>query len=519
MTSFHFTFHMKRNHYVIQTTIPHQFGKLLTPQVCDFTVTYNFQQIICHKIILFKASNYFRELFLRDPTISSFELPFNPKDTFNLVIDTIYHKTLNKIDPSNFRHTSILTIDNIVPFYACIEFYGFECLQPLTKLYFDHISNKKNIFILLDAAINKYNVPQICDILLPDILVYSRDILQIDSSTTKTIQFYQICPIPIFSKILNRLLFLTRKEKIILINNFLKHKNIITLQDRETLAETIDWSLPDAYSLFIKYDLSWVPPKIARPFLFDIFEKRDNFLSLFKNEVDSLQTYSKNSIGSRWYAFMWINHIINANQSINVNQKINVNQSINTNHIINANTIDNYPEIEVTNFISTLGNTTKPLDVSLYGLIDTYGSPELDQLFEPKYALIPDHYYLAMAKNDQILFHGIDFGDTAMFKPRYIKLITNAIGNESNKNNPECITVVGFNESDGTSENLITRQTPIPDILNPKIGVIETEIFGESLFNKIQINLEGESILGFKMLRLYTVEYKGRFIPFLKDNQ
>lgn len=364
----------------------------------------------CQRIVLAKISKWFDKYFEEHPItkygdICEIDLPVNPNNVLDQFLNLIY---------TNYADVNI---NNLPLLLKMSVFYDCPIItKALQNLYHDATNDETVLhlakeFIALDLIDDARS-------LAPHIAHHLKKIHNGEADLRYTIEdlFKSLSP-SVFAAVINQDLLkqasenekqFTDEDKVRYIDNFVLYhgKEITDEKEKEDLASPIDWNSPIAFQYLARHQCDWLPARIARPLISRILKNRQ-----------TLQRYLEKSIKksapevSRWYIYSWAQSCRNASYE------------------------RDDPEVNVVQFIRTLGGTTNPIDPVKYGFMNSFCTPCDEKTLEgipiapdfgPTNVLLTDDqkYFMAIKKDGVYPGVGIDLGELARFTPHRIILNT-----------------------------------------------------------------------------------------------
>lgn len=252
------------------------------------------------------------------------------------------------------------------------------------------------------------------------------------------------------------------------------------------LQSLIKWDFPsdengeEPYTLFSKYKADWVNPAISRPLISRLLEQRRKTLKCFEKSVENVKGFCCN-----WYAFTWMSEI---------------RESLGQEDII---------EIDLMNFIGTLGGASNYFNPMFYQLVQPYCSaslqvPQYDRLLFDQEAICDQKkYFLSypyIESTSPAPFVGYLFS-TQSFVPTILKVYF-----VDGKPKPTSLEAIGYDESDNIVYQIQKSDIPI----DAKYVQIETR--KRNPIKKIVVKQQGLNSAGSRIFRIKQLEVHGFFV-------
>ena len=397
-------------------------------------------------------------------------LPFNPDNIFTDIIQFIYSERLT------------ITTKNMAQLYACATYYKFEKLRFIVSRLFEKSLCVENSLFLCSNLI-KFGMDEgavkIASIFANE---FSKN-LKGEESLLSIQQIFDCCSPRVLAEILKDpcLDFVTRNQKVQLIDQFCTNDLVLDDQNKEYLASVIDWTLKDSYKIYLSSQCDWLPSKIQRFILSDAFNARKNTLK----SLSSTSNHTPRKFGN-WYLLSWLTALSKGEVS------------------------EKPPEVEAIKFMTTLGISDTRYDPELFTLIRSKSSELLDQDFSPS-KLFTDTGYFCSISTEETPYLEIDFGAHA-------GIITSEIGisceltNDSDipKPVPKKLVVKGFVE--GNDQCLYEKVFRYAKH-EAKDGIKTFPLVCDVPIRKIRISVPDVSAFGFEILRITKLTLTCSFIP------
>lgn len=345
---------------------------------CIFT-SWNKPEIKAHRIVLSKHSTVFKQYFDKHPFSPSqikMNIPFNTSDhSFAKIIHFFYNKSIE------------LTKENIIIMLAHAVIYDIRTLQQIILDVISDYVNKSSVVNFMRQIISISISADACS-KFPGIeqnyerYLYSIDFLAnyiaINFTVDELYQTFDCFNPRILSMILKHSM-IPSSVKVKIINDFVKN-SVITQQDMIFLTYIIDWEPPDSYLYLVKCDCNWVLPKVSRQLYSKIITQRRISAKSFETKINSLSDTqvvpnTENKAPRKfqnWFPFAWITLVADSEGKTQT------------------------PEVELSEYIGTLGGLVKFFNPVSYYLLESLTSPPMHHknfsdayLFEdsPKYFL------------------------------------------------------------------------------------------------------------------------------------
>lgn len=439
--------------------------------LCDCILISPTDQIMTQRIFLSYHSKYFRKFFTEhknDKLPISFELPCNPDNAFQDIFKLLQ---LGEIK---------LTLNNIIQLLKVLDFYEIDHYRKEMEIFLKDSVNS-SIFMNFVDKCKELDFPGGCDIIMHTIVdnLVIPDMGLVPISVQRLL--YRCHPIT-FAKILKHQshVNMTDKRKASLIDDYIHHQFEISEDQRYAFAKVINWDDPNSYQLFYENNINWCPPSVARPHIRKALKCRLNSTKIFADRVKekiantSPLQEDKKSI-SRWYPFQWVNFISNASLE------------------------NKDPKYSLIDFITKLGQLNIPIDPEIYGLFNISNSQPLTHFFAPKFAFLPDRYFISRTDISD-LFIQVNFGEYSCFKINSIFLDTTVKKMIHKGYKPMIKSIQISNESE------ILLETD-----NLHEGANKFEISGDNHMSTIKIK-STDKIEEVNLFRIKFIDFVGCFI-------
>ena len=340
---------------------------------CIFTIPYK-PEIKCHRIVLSKYSSVFKELFSKipyNPHNIRMHVPFNTQDNcFEQVINFMYS--------NNFT----LNANNCIGLLAHSVVYGIESLEIMIKDMLDQKINNSNVlgflkaykaFSLAPENMSKYPLIAKNFNRLLDEASFLTDLIAANIKTFPIKKIYDACNPRLLSMILAKA-NLPDKEKITIINGFVGNQTL-SEKDCKTFTSIIDWSTENSYKYLLGSDSNWVLPSVSRSLYSKIITQRRKSARAFENKICSLQ----GSKFQNWFAFAWLTVVSDSDGD------------------------EKTPEVELAQFIGTLGGLANFVNPVKYNLLTSLASDPLHPEFFSASYMFEDspNYFLSMNQRSE----------------------------------------------------------------------------------------------------------------------
>lgn len=451
---------------------------------CSFQI--NSEEIYAHRIILSHFSTLFKDYFKSiefDPSNIMVQVPFNINNEFSQLINFFYEK----------QFSTDMNYENLIDFYAVSNVYGVPSLSIILKdLIFRGLS-VKNVLQIVDHY-QHYSYDQK---ILKSFPTLKENFEKMMNSSADFAEFIarnfdsfdrDTLLRALTPKLLSETLKISKLDdnKIMeLVDRYYELKNCAI--DTSELQSLIKWDFSknedreDPYILFSKYKADWVDSSISRQLISRLLEKRRKTLKCFEKAVENVKDFCNN-----WYIFTWITEI---------------RESLGQEEII---------EIDLMNFIGTLGGASNYFNPMFYQLVQPYCSASLQVpqynrlLFDQEAICDQKKYFLSYPyseKSSIIPYAGYLF-NAQSFVPTILKIYF-----VENKPKPLSLEAIGYDESDN-----IIYQIQKNDIdVNTEYVQIETN--NNQPIKKIVVKQHGLNSAGGRIFRIKQLEVHGHFVP------
>ena len=357
---------------------------------CVLVRSWSEPEIKCHRIVLSKYSTFFKNYFSEktfDPGCVKVHIPFSPNDnSFQQIIDFMY---INSIPISEKNAMNILSLSVL---------YGVTSLETMVKDIFK-ISDE-NVFIYL-KTITDLNIPKEALIKFPDLEKNLERLINESVFLTDYVanNFSSFSLTKIFDSVNPRLLSmilkatdLTDERKAKIINDYVETKTVFSMlseSDLFYLTSVINWDAEDSYIYLTQNTCDWVIPSVSRRLYSKILTKRRESSHAFSSKVETL--HSPNF--QNWFSFAWLTVVADSLGQVET------------------------PQIELADFIGTLGNLVPFFNPVKYRLLCSVSSVPLNEkyysdafMFEDsdKYFLTKRDPRFRNIKKDNALFIGFN---------------------------------------------------------------------------------------------------------------
>lgn len=327
---------------------------------CIFT-SWNKPEIPAHRIILSKNSTLLKNYFAKNPlavTGVKMSIPFNtPDHSFVKIVNFFYNNTID------------MSKENIIVMLAHSIIYGINHLEQM-------IMDIANDFVSKSTAMNfmkqivSFTISADSRAKFPEIEQnYNRFIEAIDFIAKFVANNYSIDEIYQYFDCVNpRLLSMiltystiTDKQKVKIIDDFVGDRQL-TLSDMEYLTNVINWSNPESYTYLTFCNCDWVLPRVSRRLYSTILTHRSVTIHAFNKKVSNLQDphIQQNGVPQmrkfqNWFPFAWFSIIWESKG------------------------LERTPEVELSEFIGTLGGLVPFFNPVSYNLLEPFTSKPLHQ--------------------------------------------------------------------------------------------------------------------------------------------
>lgn len=364
---------------------------------CIFT-SWNKPEVKAHRIILSKNSTLLKHYFETTPYNPSnikLNIPFNtPDHSFSKIVNFFYNNTIE------------LTNDNVIILLAHSIIYG---IKHLEKIIMDLISDSinKTSSVNFFKQVISFTISADSYSKFPDLAQnYDRFIRQLDFLAKYVAENYVDDELyEVFSCVNPRLLSMILKhssipdsKKVKIINDFVANLELTT-NDMTYLTDTIHWENPDSYTYLVKNSCEWLLPKVSRKLYSIIITNRRISANAFQHKIDSIsdidpsnsdnkqaQGTTENQPPSRklqnWFPFAWLTVVWDSQGKTCT------------------------PEVELSEFIGTLGGLVKFFNPVNYLLLESFAStPIHPKIFSAAYIFEDSkNYFLSNCEHNYIGF-------------------------------------------------------------------------------------------------------------------
>lgn len=306
-----------------------------------------------HKIILSYFSTLLRDYFIKNPVSSTgtqgiyqLPIPYNSA-MFNDFVDFLYKNKLviDKIDSSKLLPW--LSMGYVYDVYAIREI-----IEPIIQERFLQEPKDEDLDTILKFS-EYYKKIRLNDSISKDFDHIEENLQRFTESQKLFVEylssrFYliederkklaKLTPY-LLSEILKSKDDYSDVRKARILENYIKFlsllKEQVSIDDRRTLQNVIDWTQDDAYKLFTYNKLDWVLPEVARPQIVKLIKARRNTLKSLENDHSLKSSHPIN----HWYAISCVNKIETAHET--------------------TGSYDEPNDYSIIHFIGTLGNSNK----------------------------------------------------------------------------------------------------------------------------------------------------------------
>lgn len=459
-------------------------------------------KIPCQRIVLAKVSNWFDKYFEEHPItkygdVCEIEVPVNPKNILEQFINLIY---------TNYADVTILNLPLLLKMSV---FYDCPTITKALQILYHDATNDDTVLYLAKEFIS-LGLIEDARSLAPSIAMHLKRIHNNEKELRFSIEdlFDSLSP-PVFAAVINQDLLkqngekelpFTDEDKVRYIDSFVLYhgKEITDEEEKEALASPIDWTSPSAYQFLARHKCDWLPAKIARPLINRIIKNRQALQKYLERGVKKASPEV-----SRWYIYSWAQSCRNASYE------------------------REDPEVNVVDFIRTLGGTTDPIDPVRYGFIDAFCTPcdkktlegkPLTSNFSPSNVLLTDNqlYFMAQKEGEVYPGVGIDLGDLARFTPKKIMLNTRIEPRpytSTRPYNPKPYTKsFSFKLGQNKEECIKLNSNYNFEIAKEMEGKFESQSLSvNKSCNSMMFQLNGPQTNGGYMMRVVSLEVKGSF--------
>lgn len=432
-------------------------------------------EIPCHRLVLARNSRFMRELFDSRKGEASLKIPvpFDIDNIFERVIECFYS------DKMKFgQDLSVLT-----EFYALAKIYRCDFLETVLRDLIERTISKDTVLSLTRPFTRMSLDPEMVELYptLEQSFREMEDSVEIFSKTiAENFETYDINEI--YRSVTPRLLAATLKlldytsdQRVGIIDNFVKATSLPDMDNRERLQKLIEWDLPESYLLFANHEADWVPPRISRNAISRLISNRRETLKAFQEAAK--KDVSKSCVN--WYAFSWLSHIRES-------------------RVVNV-----IGDIEITEFLGTLGGCCEEFNPMLYRLLTPYCSLALqveqfsELLFDREALAEKFSYFLSLPRQPGPLFVGYDF-----IKPCFVVTSVKLVL-QLNKPIPKVVVVRTFIGSQPTYES-----APVEVPMQEEVDI---PISCPSPIQRVAVEMIGENSVGSRIMRVLALKICGHF--------
>lgn len=424
-----------------------------------------------YRIMLTYFFGWFKNYFQDHPPqerVVKVDLPCDPDGMFQQVLEILLGKTIH------------LTTSNVSQFLLIGKYYDSPMIKTLGQIYLKQFLNEKNVLTITKTLISlglieetKEYAPMIAKIFMREFNFSRKKVL--DSS----------CP-QLLAEMLKdeQCNSLTMKDKIQVICEFMEGKEELTdNNDRKALESVIDWTTGESFKLYLIYPCDWLSFPTSRRLINKVLDLRRQSIIPMEKEVQT-------SVASicRWYPFSWFHHIQYAKGST---------QS---------------PEIDSINFISTLGVLDKMIDAQKFGLLQLVATESFTSFYLPANIFVENRYYLSVDATTNPTINpsfSISYGNNTYFQPTSISVNSDLPrkNTEQGRAYPR-ILQVNCCTSGGAIADSITQIEFSKSIAKQAI-----QSPAPIMSVKMTMPQNAYNSSGRQMLRINTIDIKGRFLP------
>lgn len=373
---------------------------------CLFRLPNENNDIKAHRLVVAKYSKLFDEYFKThslNPNNLHVPIPFDIKGLFNQMINFMYE---DKIEFQCQR-------EELIDLYALAMTYGYEILarilNTMIKTFLDQSPHTILSFTsaFLQYELNYENVKE-----FPGLFKNYEALMKSQHELAKYLEnqfkheniseIYSCVTPYLFSEYIS-LLNISNVEKVHAIDEFVnQYSKELTIAEKKSLQEKIDWNQPKAYILCSKYQLDWVLPDVYKPLIKELIDHRRQITTNFENIASNMDKSTVNS----WYAFNWI--------------KV----------VGDSENIDDRNDIELIEYLGTLGYSSKfvnPVDSNFIipnEMARTGKKQYINDPFDIKYSfdlVQKDKYSLYSLQRNNTYNLGFSM-QHACFVPHYIRI-------------------------------------------------------------------------------------------------
>jgi len=211
----------------------------------DFSFVFEDVTVPCHKIVLSANSQYFRELFQKDPKCEMLSIEQDDVIGAKSVVDYLYGMTF-EINSTNSLQIVRFSLK-----------YGFD---DLTQICLKYISDSISSYNVVSFSIQfvKNKITQLADFLVPYLadVVFSSFMSVIDC--LDDVILYKVLNHPITQE-----KGLSIDFKLSIIDLFHSHHPIINPEMQKAFTQMFDFSTPGSYKYLIDHKCEWIDPEVS----------------------------------------------------------------------------------------------------------------------------------------------------------------------------------------------------------------------------------------------------------------
>lgn len=481
-----------------RVSVPPQFAKYRQQNFfidCKFPGS-NGRDIIAHKLVLARNSKLFDALFTTNDSSEGrihFPIPFDVDNLFSEIVDFCYthHCSIGKISLSadtDMRSEELRETPNpaiLTSLYAMSLVYGISDLEFCLSDLLRRVTSKENVLELV-RPYTTFRIDTSATELFPDLQDRFNAMMDTCSLFSEIIasNFEDFPPTDIYSSLtpslfastLQKLTDISDERRVSLIDDYVAFAGMPSMHDCRLLSEVIDWDREDSYLLFSQFRCDWVPPEISRHAISRIIDNRRTTFDCFQREMVEFTGMHY----SNW-------QIVNC-----------------LNGIRNSEALTDFGDIELTDFLGTLGGCTNSFNPMLYRLLKPYCSPALqvaqfrDLMFDRETLSEPYGYYFLSNPRDDSPFVGYEFSSDCFIVKNVIVVAENTHAR------PQFLTLKMYCQS---GECVFESRQGHP-------GGAPEWTFCVECANPVQrvvVEMVGDNTAGSRIMRVLSLRVYGRF--------
>ena len=435
------------------------------PKTSDCTlITPSGKRIFTHKIFLAKFSNYFREIFAKNPLLDTINIPYDPSDFFeeflNILID--FHFNAN-------RENTFKIID-----YA--EYYGVSCLSLPTRTLIPKIYNGYSTFELCKLMIKANLIEDVIDkkeeLAKELILAKPHKKAEMYKVLTPIVMYYILQTPEYKSK--------TQEQLFNIIDTFYSFHKDMTQKDKENFSSLIDFHSEGAYKFALQNDCDWVDPHIMRTLYSEIITKRRDSLNSFSQNIDSaISNCNGSNKFTRLFPFQFVSYVSACK---------------------NYNPVEPVP---IVSMLSTMGYyRLKQVKLFKYGLLSCEPKIHVQKSYGLDNMFVEDKYFWGGQKDDESQSLIIGFDEKNKIKISSIVVDSNIVNKTTNNVRRAPTLQLFAPDSDTPLSKVSTNQDNFLTLVPDKVLIT----------NKIRIQHIKSNPYDFCM-RMNSIEIYGFILP------